>query len=171
MGRATSKGNEAKSKMKHPSDMPLPRFEHGRYWSVVQHATARPRRCPYIDTYIHTYIHTYIYTYTWRHPKVMKRSQRWNTLQICYRRDSDTGGSDLWSNALLLGHGGALTYIHTYIHIYIHIYIDRYQRWGQINSGIRIDYLKKKELKLDLINFELELKLKLNPQSNFQLNI
>ena len=29
MGRATSKGNEAKSKMKHPSDMPTPRFEHG----------------------------------------------------------------------------------------------------------------------------------------------
>ena len=31
MGRATSKGNEAKSsKTKQPSDMPTPRFEHGR---------------------------------------------------------------------------------------------------------------------------------------------
>jgi len=29
MGGATSKGNEAKSKMKQPSDMPMPRFEHG----------------------------------------------------------------------------------------------------------------------------------------------
>ena len=29
MGRATSKGNEAKSKRKQPSDMPTPRFEHG----------------------------------------------------------------------------------------------------------------------------------------------
>jgi len=29
MGRATSKGTEAKSKMKQPSDMPTPRFEHG----------------------------------------------------------------------------------------------------------------------------------------------
>ena len=29
MGRATSKGNEAKSKVKHPSGMPTPRFEHG----------------------------------------------------------------------------------------------------------------------------------------------
>jgi len=29
MGRATSKGNETKSKMKHPSDMPMPKFEHG----------------------------------------------------------------------------------------------------------------------------------------------
>ena len=29
MGRATSEGNEAKSKMKRPSDMPTPRFEHG----------------------------------------------------------------------------------------------------------------------------------------------
>ena len=29
MGRATSKGNKAKSKMKQPSDMPTPRFEHG----------------------------------------------------------------------------------------------------------------------------------------------
>ena len=29
MGRATSKGNEAKSKMKRPSDMPTPRFAHG----------------------------------------------------------------------------------------------------------------------------------------------
>jgi len=27
MGRSTSKGNEAKSKMKHASDMPTPRFE------------------------------------------------------------------------------------------------------------------------------------------------
>jgi len=27
MGRATSKGNEAKSKMEHPSDVPTPRFE------------------------------------------------------------------------------------------------------------------------------------------------
>jgi len=26
MGRATSKGNEAKSKMKHPSDIPTPRY-------------------------------------------------------------------------------------------------------------------------------------------------
>ena len=29
MGRATSKGNEAKSEMKQPSDMPTMRFEHG----------------------------------------------------------------------------------------------------------------------------------------------
>ena len=27
-------------------------------------------------------------------------SQRWNTLQICPRRESNSGGSDLWSNAL-----------------------------------------------------------------------
>ena len=39
VSRATSKGNEAKSKMKHPSDMPTLRF-------VVQHATTRPRRRP-----------------------------------------------------------------------------------------------------------------------------
>ena len=30
----------------------------------------------------------------------MKRSQRWNTLQICQYRDSNSGGSDLWSNTL-----------------------------------------------------------------------
>ena len=29
MGGVTSKGNEAKSKMKQLSDMPTPRFEHG----------------------------------------------------------------------------------------------------------------------------------------------
>ena len=29
MGRTTSKGNEVKLKMKHPSNMPMPRFEHG----------------------------------------------------------------------------------------------------------------------------------------------
>ena len=46
MGRATSKGNQAKSKMKQLSDMPTPRFEHGWCWSVVQHATARPQRRP-----------------------------------------------------------------------------------------------------------------------------
>ena len=39
----------------------------------------------------------------------MKRSERWNTLQICPRRDSNTGGSDLWSNTLPLDHGGALS--------------------------------------------------------------
>jgi len=32
MVRATYKGNEAKSKMKHPSDMPMPRFEHRWSW-------------------------------------------------------------------------------------------------------------------------------------------
>jgi len=31
---------------------------------------------------------------------VHKRSQRWNALQICRRRDSNSGGSDLCSNAL-----------------------------------------------------------------------
>ena len=37
MGRATSKGNEAKSKMK----------------SVIQHATAKPRRCPVCEKTYH----------------------------------------------------------------------------------------------------------------------
>ena len=47
MGRATSEGNEVKSKMKQDSDMPATRFEHGWWWrSVVQHATVRPRRRP-----------------------------------------------------------------------------------------------------------------------------
>ena len=50
MGRATSKDNEVKTKMKQPSDMPTPRFEHG--------------------------------------------------------------GSDLWSNTLLLDHGGILYLIY-----------------------------------------------------------
>jgi len=58
----------------------------------------------------------------------MRRSERRNNLQICPRRDSNTGGSDLWSNTRPLDHGGAppphtcykndnLTYsslIHTY---------------------------------------------------------
>ena len=44
MGRATSKGVEAKSKTKHPSDIPTPRFEHGWYRSVIRRATVRPRR-------------------------------------------------------------------------------------------------------------------------------
>ena len=38
---------------------------------------------------------------------IMRRSQRRNNLQICPRRDSNTGGSDLWSNTLPLDHGGA----------------------------------------------------------------
>ena len=33
--------------------------------------------------------------------------QRRNNLQICPRRDSNTGDSDLWSNTLRLDHGGA----------------------------------------------------------------
>ena len=32
--------------------------------------------------------------------KVMKRSQRWNTLQICPHRGSNSGGSDMWSKNL-----------------------------------------------------------------------
>ena len=36
----------------------------------------------------------------------LKRSQRWNDLQICPRRASNTGDSDLWCNTLLLDHGG-----------------------------------------------------------------
>jgi len=47
MGRANSKGNEAKSKTKQPSNMLTPRFEQGCWWSVVQHATAREQRRPY----------------------------------------------------------------------------------------------------------------------------
>ena len=35
-------------------------------------------------------------------PMVMKRSQRWNTPWICPRRDSISGGRDLWSNELLV---------------------------------------------------------------------
>ena len=42
MGRATSKGNEVKSNMKHPSDMPMPSN------------TAKEYGC--LDTYIHTQI-------------------------------------------------------------------------------------------------------------------
>ena len=38
----------------------------------------------------------------------MKRSQRWNNLQIYPRRDSNMGGSDLWSNTLPLDNGGAI---------------------------------------------------------------
>ena len=44
--------------------------------------------------------------YTWwakwaeRPPTVMKRNRRWTTLQICSRRDSNSGGSDPWYNAL-----------------------------------------------------------------------
>ena len=37
----------------------------------------------------------------------MRRSERRNNLQICQRRDSNTGGSDLWSSTLPLDHGGA----------------------------------------------------------------
>ena len=37
----------------------------------------------------------------------MVGSQRWNTLQICLRRDLNTGDSDLWSNTLLFDRGGA----------------------------------------------------------------
>ena len=42
-----------------------------------------------------------------RPPKVMKRSQRRNNLQICPRRYSNSCGSAMQSNALPLDHGGA----------------------------------------------------------------
>ena len=44
MGWATSKGNEAKSMMKHPSDMPTPRFELMLYNKTVQHNTILKQR-------------------------------------------------------------------------------------------------------------------------------
>ncbi|KAK2168904.1 hypothetical protein LSH36_13g07017 [Paralvinella palmiformis] len=37
----------------------------------------------------------------------MRRSKRRNNLQICPRRYSNTGGSDLWSSMLPLDHGGS----------------------------------------------------------------
>ena len=43
------------------------------------------------------------------------------------------------------------------------------QTWGQFNSRIGIDYLKKNELELELRNLEMELKFptkKLNPKIN-----
>ncbi|KAK2160394.1 hypothetical protein LSH36_134g03016 [Paralvinella palmiformis] len=39
----------------------------------------------------------------------MRQSERRNNLRICPRRNSNTGGSDLWSSTLPLDHGGALT--------------------------------------------------------------
>ena len=46
-----------------------------------------------------------------RFPKVMRRSERRNNLQICPRRDLNTCGSDLWSSTLPLDHGGAISKI------------------------------------------------------------
>ena len=43
----------------------------------------------------------------------MKRSQRWNNLQICPRRDSTTGGSELWSNALPVRPRRRMLYSHS----------------------------------------------------------
>ena len=52
-----------------------------------------------------------IYSYFCAHGRlngpVMKQSQRWNTLQMCQHRDSNMGGSDLWSKMLPLDHEGA----------------------------------------------------------------
>ena len=42
MGQATSKGNETKSKMKQPSDMPTPRFKK----TVVAICGQKPQRRP-----------------------------------------------------------------------------------------------------------------------------
>ena len=39
-----------------------------------------------------------------QHSKVMKRTERWSTLQVWSRRDSNTG--DLWSNTMPLDHEG-----------------------------------------------------------------
>ena len=36
----------------------------------------------------------------------MRRSERTKQPSICPRRDSNTGGSDLWSSTLPLDHGG-----------------------------------------------------------------
>ncbi|KAK2140929.1 hypothetical protein LSH36_1204g01013 [Paralvinella palmiformis] len=44
--------------------------------------------------------------WTERLPRVMRRSELRNNLQICPRRDSNTGGGDLWSSTLPQDHGG-----------------------------------------------------------------
>ena len=45
--------------------------------------------------------------------------------------------------------------LNTYWEMIIQVYN---QTWGQFNSGIGIDYLKKNGIELELRNFELELK-------------
>ena len=54
-----------------------------------------------------------------RPPNVLKPSQRWNNLQICPRRYSNRGGSDLWSNTLSLDYEGALHIFNEFSHISI----------------------------------------------------
>ena len=45
-------------------------------------------------------LHTWYAKWTERPPNVMKWSKIWITLQMCPRRDSNSGGSDMWSSAL-----------------------------------------------------------------------
>ena len=58
MGRATYKGNEAKSKMKHPSDMTTPRDANSDgwdLWSVVQPATSYTTDMPLLNKILFSY--------------------------------------------------------------------------------------------------------------------
>ena len=55
--------------------------------------------------------------------KVMKRNERWNTLQKCPHRDSNWSGGDLWSKALPTRPRRRALSLFIYIYIYIYIYI------------------------------------------------
>ena len=94
---------------------------------------------PYKNTSIHLYLNRFRYPHirwlmfdallpllraryaVWaeRPPEVMKRSQRWNILQICPRRDSNSGGGALWSNALPIRRQRRPTNIYTPTSVYL----------------------------------------------------
>jgi len=59
----------------------------------------------------------------------MKRSQRRNTLQICPHRDSNSGGSDLWSNRVSVRQQNSgvhvFTSFYTIREVYIQLFISQ----------------------------------------------
>jgi len=66
----------------------------------------------------------------------MKRSQGRNNLHLCPCRDSNTGGSDLCSNTLLLDHGGALLRLLQSVILYLYPVIKEHYTLGTILYGL-----------------------------------
>ena len=81
-----------------------------RDWYIYQHALFNTMKTRYKKMIIGLRLILCTMKVKWAdwHRKAMKQIQRWNTLQICPRRDSKRGGSELWSNTLLLGHAGGI---------------------------------------------------------------
>ena len=103
-------------------------IETGIQWLMMMIDVLRPLFC------------TWQAKWAERPPKVMQLSQRWNTLQICPCRDSNSGGSDLWYNETGIYKQGSATH-HTHLYYNNQSHFSSHKddtHWRDINSDVSL---------------------------------